>query len=165
MNIYREGERPGSGKLERYEPQRPVDTEFSRSFETPYGHSGSDFYTCYYFLEKLLGHSDGENVIDVYQALDMTLPGILAYRAILAGGQVVDCPDFRDPAAREPYRNDNRCTDPRIASGDELLPVNSWGVPPVGAEKYRHVRQLWEESLINDDVQAKPDIDKKNKEV
>lgn len=42
-----------------------------------YGHGGSDFYTMYNFVEKILGNSEAD-VIDVYEALDMFLPGLFA---------------------------------------------------------------------------------------
>ena len=43
---------------------------------------------------------DGENCIDVYQALDMGLPGILAYRSICNGNVPITVPDFRNPEER-----------------------------------------------------------------
>ncbi len=124
LSAYTEGERPGEGDFSYYEPEREIDTPFSRSFESPEGHSGSDFYTCYYFLEKLLGRPGGQNCIDVYQAMDMSLPGILAYRSILSGGMPVEYPDLREPAARERCRGDRACTDPAVA-GDALLPARA----------------------------------------
>ena len=65
--------------------------------------------------------------IDVYQALDMALPGVMAYRSIMQGNIPVEIPDFRDTAIREKYRHDNMCTDPEVASGEELLPSHSMG--------------------------------------
>jgi hypothetical protein len=79
--------------------------------------------------------------------MDMCLPGILAYRSILNGNQPIEYPDFRDPAQREKYRNDITCTDPAIASGDDLLPPNSHGVPAPPAENYEKVRRIWEDQL------------------
>ena len=38
----------------------------------------------YHFIEKLLGNPDAD-IINVYEALDMSLPGMFAYRSILAG--------------------------------------------------------------------------------
>ncbi|MBQ7638304.1 MAG: Gfo/Idh/MocA family oxidoreductase, partial [Clostridia bacterium] len=50
-----------------------------------YGHGGSDFYSMYYFIERILGDETADT-IDVYEALDMFLPGMLAFRSILDNG-------------------------------------------------------------------------------
>jgi hypothetical protein len=97
----------------------------------------------HYFLEKILGRSSGEQCIDVYQALDMGLPGILAFRSICSGNIPIDVPDFRDKTAREKYRNDNWCTNPAVA-GDNLAPYNSFGTPEIPASVYEMVRKTWE---------------------
>jgi len=149
LNVYIEGEEYCKGEFERYEPARYIDSELSRKTTT---HHGADFYTGYFFLEKILGREDGKHSINVYSAMDMCLPGILAYRSILNGNQPIEFPDFRDPAQREPYRNDIMCTDPAIASGDQLLPQNSHGVPPTSPENYEKVRKLWEENLARQTI-------------
>ena len=142
LNVYIEGEEYCKGKLDHYEPERYIDSELSR--ETT-GHFGADFYTGYFFLEKILGREDGKHSIDVYSAMDMCLPGLLAYRSILNGNQPIEYPDFRDPAQREPYRYDIKCADPAIASGDDLLPQNSHGIEPPPPEVCEKVRKMWEE--------------------
>lgn len=38
----------------------------------------------YYFTRKILGDANAD-VIDVYEAMDMALPGIMAYRSVLNG--------------------------------------------------------------------------------
>ena len=98
----------------------------------------------HYFLEKLLGRPGGAEIIDVYQALDMALPGILGYRSILNGNKPYDVPDFRDPVAREAYRNDHACTNPAVA-GDSLLPRCSFPTPEIPDSVYEDVRRAWEE--------------------
>jgi len=85
--------------------------------------------------------------IDVYQALDMGLPGVLAYRSIINGNIPVEVPDLRDKAIREKYRHDNICTDPRVASGAELLPSNSTGEIIVPDAVYEREAALLEESM------------------
>jgi predicted dehydrogenase len=85
-----------------------------------YGHGGSDFYSMYFFVEKILGNKDADT-IDVYEAMDMFLPGMFAYRSILKGGIPMEIPNLRDKAIREQWRNDTACTDPK-AAGDMLLP-------------------------------------------
>ncbi len=124
-----------------YCPKPAVDTELSRSIGT---HSGGDFYTMHYFLDKLLDRPGGAEAIDVYQALDMALPGILGYRSILNGNMPFEVPDFRNPAARGRYREDNTCTNPAIA-GDALLPRCSFPTDTIPDSVYEAVRREWEE--------------------
>ncbi len=107
-----------------------------------FGHGGSDFYSMFFFVEKILGRDYGE-VIDVYEALDMFLPGLFAFRSILKGSVPVEVPDLRDPAQREKWRNDVACTDPAVA-GDALLPTAKGGTPDVPDEVYDRVRKEWE---------------------
>lgn len=113
-------------------------TEAAKSF----GHGGSDFYSMYFFVEKILGNDYGES-IDVYEALDMSLPGVFAYRSVLNGGAPEKIPNLRDKAVRDLYRNDTACTDPK-AAGDQLLPTFSKGTPEIPAEVYEEVRRTWE---------------------
>ena len=54
-----------------------------------FGHGGSDYYSMYFCMEKLLGRDHGET-IDVFEALDMFLPGMFAYRSIIGGGIPMD---------------------------------------------------------------------------
>lgn len=65
-----------------------------------FGHGGSDYYSMYFCMEKLLGRDHGET-IDVFEALDMFLPGMFAYRSILGGGIPMDIPNLRDKQERE----------------------------------------------------------------
>jgi len=125
-------------KFENYEPTRAQD-EQSKSF----GHGNSDFYTMYNFAEKILGNPEADT-IDVYEAMDMFLPGMFAYRSILKGGIPMEIPNLRDKAVRELWRNDTACTDPKVA-GDMLLPTSKDGTPEYGPEVYDRIRGLWEE--------------------
>ncbi|NLO82386.1 MAG: Gfo/Idh/MocA family oxidoreductase [Clostridiales bacterium] len=138
--VYKDGEGITDTEIS-YQPKPRISTKLSRTIQ---GHSGSDFYTMHYFLEKILGRPDGEEAIDVYQALDMALPGILAYRSICNGNIPIEVPDFRDKAVREKYRNDNWCTDPNVA-GDNLAPRCSFGSPDIPDEVYERVRKRWKE--------------------
>ncbi len=112
-----------------------------------YGHGGSDYYSMWNAVEKLRG-SKNADVIDIYEALDMALPGIFAYFSILAGGVPMQVPDFRDPAVRERYRHDNRCTDPKKA-GDQLIPTCSTERPEIPEEIYAGLHQKWLDSNMN----------------
>ncbi|MBP3919075.1 MAG: Gfo/Idh/MocA family oxidoreductase [Clostridia bacterium] len=140
LNVYREGERRCIGAWEKYEPQAEIAAEAAKQYQT---HGGSDFYPTHFFIEKILGRPDGAWSIDIYQALDMGICGLLAYRSVLAGNMPMEVPDFRDPAQREKYRNDNACTDPAVA-GDQLLPRSSYGEPDIPDSVYDAVRELWE---------------------
>ncbi len=108
-----------------------------------FGHGGSDFYSMYHFCEKIKGNPEADT-IDVYEALDMFLPGMFAYRSILNGNIPMAIPDLRDKATRELWRNDTACTDPKVA-GDMLLPTFSKGTPEIDDGVYEHMKQLWDE--------------------
>ena len=125
----------GEEKLESYDIQ--TDTAAAG-----FGHGGSDFYSMYHFVEKIKGSKDADT-IDVYEALDMFLPGMFAYRSILKGGIPVEIPNLRDKAVREQWRNDTACTDPKVA-GDMLLPTFSKGTPDIDDGVYEHMKQLWQ---------------------
>lgn len=105
------------------------------------GHGGADYYTMRHFIDKISGKADAE-IIDVYEALDMFLPGLLAYRSVLNGGISMAVPDFRDPAQREPFRFDRACTDPK-AAGNALQPSYSQGNPTVPNAVYEKIRETF----------------------
>lgn len=125
-----------------YTPKPAVDTALSRSIGS---HGGGDFYTMHYFLEKILEREGGEHCIDVYQALDMALPGILGYRSILNGNVPYEVPDFRKKEVREKYRNDNACTNPKVAK-EQLIPCCSFPTKNIPDEIFEKVRKEWEEA-------------------
>lgn len=114
-----------------------------------FGHGGSDFYSMYHFVEKVKGNPEAD-IIDVYEALDMALPGMFAYRSILAGGMPMEIPNLRDASVREAWRNDTACTIPEIA-GDMLLPTFSKGTPEIDDGVYAHMLELWQEECQKKD--------------
>lgn len=118
------------------ETYRPVDELTERA--TGFGHGSSDFYTMYNFVEKIKGNPKAD-IIDVYEAMDMFLPGIFAYKSILAGGIPMDIPNLRNKEEREKYRNDTACTDPKVA-GDQLLPTYSKGTIEIPDEVYENMK-------------------------
>lgn len=122
--------------VERYRPSRKMD-----DIAHNYGHGGSDFYIMYNFCEKVLGNDDAD-IIDVYEAMDMFLPGMFAYRSILAGGIPMDIPNLRDKNEREKWRNDTACTDEKVA-GDMLLPTSVNGTPDIDDKVYEAMREKW----------------------
>lgn len=124
---------------------KPVD-KFS-GLASVSGHGGSDFYTMWNFISKLCGDERAET-IDVYEAMDMFLPGVMAYRSALNGGEPMEIPDFRKPEVREKYRFDRACTDPKVA-GDQLQPSYSKGNPKVPDEVYERTKKAFEEQNKN----------------
>ncbi|MBO5285482.1 MAG: Gfo/Idh/MocA family oxidoreductase [Clostridia bacterium] len=128
------GEYPKNKKPIAYKP-------FIDEKANDFGHSGSDYYTMLNFVKKINGDEDAD-VIDVYEALDMFLPGLMAYRSILDGSSPVKIPNLRDKAERDLYRNDVACTDKNIA-GDSLLPTQKGGTPTIDKEVYQNVYKIW----------------------
>ena len=108
-----------------------------------FGHGGSDFYSMYHFINKILGDENADT-IDVYEALDMFLPGLFAYFSILKGGVSVEIPNLRNKDERDAWRNNTACTDPK-AAGDMLLPTMSAGTPNIPTEVYERMAKLWDE--------------------
>ena len=140
VSVYIEGEKLCKGETEWYDPEKFVSPDLARNFGT---HGGSDFYATHFFIEKILGRPDGEKYsIDVYQALDMGICGIMAYRSILNGNKPMPIPNFRNPEEREAFRNDHASTDPDIA-GDQLLPAYHTGSVVEPDEVYDHIREIW----------------------
>ena len=131
-----------TGKLECYRP------EALNEDVAAFGHGGSDYYTMYHFVNRILGDQTAD-IIDVYEAMDMFLPGMFAYRSILQGGVPLEIPDLRDPAVREVWRRDTACTDPK-AAGDMLQPVFSKGTPEIPDEIYDLMRKKYEDEVKND---------------
>lgn len=140
LNVYKESERRCVGSWEKYEPEARIAAESASAYQS---HGGSDFYPTHFFIERILGRPDGEWSIDVYDAVNMGICGLLAYRSVLAGNISIDIPDLRDKSQRDRFRNDNACTNPSVA-GDQLLPISSYGEPEIPDEVYTKVRELWQ---------------------
>lgn len=143
LHTYHEGPKLCVGENESYVPDPAAFCELARDFST---HGGSDFYPTHFFIQKILGRPDGEKYsIDVYSAVDMGIVGILGYRSVLAGGMPMDIPDLRDPAERDKWRNDNKCTNPRIAQGEDLLPCAPEGSFEWPDSVYEEMHNLFQE--------------------
>lgn len=134
----------GAEKIESYNPIHGAADKIEG-----FGHGGSDFYSMYYFVERIKGNSEAD-IIDVYEAIDMFLPGMFAYRSILDGGIPKEIPNMRDKAVRELWRNDTACTDPKAAEG-MLLPTFSKGTPEIEASVYEYMKKLWNEECQKED--------------
>ncbi len=102
-----------------------------------------------FFVGAISGDAESKKfIIDVYRALDMSLPGLLAYRSILNNGNTVEIPDFRDKAQRERYRNDKYSTDPETEE-KYLLPTNKSGTPEVSDDVYGRVLAEFENEKLS----------------
>ncbi len=110
-------------------------TELAADFD----HGGGDYYLFYNACEAVKGNRQAD-IIDVYEALDMFLPGLFAYFSVLDGGKPQAVPDLRDPAERDRWRGDTRCTDPAAAS-NQLLPSYSAGNPAIPPEIYKGMKK------------------------
>ncbi|MBR5618710.1 MAG: Gfo/Idh/MocA family oxidoreductase [Clostridia bacterium] len=130
--------------VESYKPSEKAAKE-----SAAFGHGGSDYYSMYNFVRKILGYADADT-IDVYEALDMFLPGLFAYRSVLKGGVSVPIPNLRNKDEREKWRGDTACTDPKVA-GEQLLPTMSTGTPQIGKEVYDKMYALWRKDFTSDD--------------
>ncbi len=142
VNIYVE-DNPSTPQAVHYIPAWPHVSEEALRADS---HGGGDFFAVHYFLEKVLGRSAGQESIDVYTALDMTTPGILAYKSIMNGNAPYEVPDFRKKSVRDKYRDDHFCVDPRLA-GKDVAPSSSFGVPKVPPSVYAQQRRLYKDYL------------------
>lgn len=68
------------------------------------GHGGGDFWEIYYFARQILTGEPAPWTI--YDACDVTMAGVLAAKSARHGGITIPIPDFRNPAEREAFRND-----------------------------------------------------------
>lgn len=129
-------------RFDSYIPERPQD-----AVGKDFGHGGSDFYVMWHFCEKVKGNPEAD-IIDVYEAMDMFLPGMFAYRSILNGNVSMKIPDLRKKEERDLWRNDTTCTDEKIA-GDMLIPTFSKGTPTIDESVYNKMKQKWEDEKKN----------------
>lgn len=157
MKVYTVNKEYRDGKNESYAAEKFLSPDMAKNFNS---HGGSDFYATHLFLQRILGRPEGVKYsIDVYKALDMGICGILAYRSILNGNVPIKVPNFRNKEEREPYRNDNACTNPDIASGKDLLPLCSRGKSDIPQEVFDRVREEWMKAQQG----QQPDISMTNK--
>ncbi len=128
------GKRDRDGAHESYKPVFDASlASIKRNGESP------ELCALRCFLGAIKGDAVAKKyVIDVYSALDMALPGLLAYKSVLEGKRAIPVPDFRNKAEREKYRGDYSCTDVK-AAGDKVLPSCSFGVPEIADEVYERV--------------------------
>jgi len=61
------------------------------------GHGGSHGYLTDEFITSIL--QDREPLVNVYAALAMTVPGIVAHQSALKGGETLKVPQYDPPGA------------------------------------------------------------------
>lgn len=135
---YIEGDKGnGKGDYELYDPETVI-AEAKNS-----GHGGADFYPTHYFIRSILGDETAmERSINVYDAVDMCIPGTLGYRSIVNGNVPIKVPNLRNKDEREAYRNDTFCTFPDIA-GDQYVSNNIHNSDPIPDEVFEDVHRRW----------------------
>jgi len=99
IHVYLEDDFPGTGRT--YEPAFLQELAWAPDG----GHGGADAQMIEDFLQAVL--AGGPPPVDVYRALDMTLPGILGHRSALQGGERLEVPDLREEAVRARYEADD----------------------------------------------------------
>ena len=127
------------GELTTYKPALEGDADADA------GHSGSDYYTVYYFVRAILGDEAAKKeIIGVYEAVDMCIPGVLAFRSVNNGNIPIKVPNLRNKAERDAYRNDTYCAN-RIYAGEQYHdPEEAYGeLPEIPDEVYERVRDKW----------------------
>lgn len=144
-----------TSKLETY-----IATDELDEIAKKYGHGGSDFYSMYNFIEKIKGATN-TNSIDVYEAMDMCMVGMFAFRSILKGSVPVEIPNLKDPKERDKWRNDTACVDPKVA-GDQLLPTRKSGTPKFDNGVYEYQKKLFNKQLKEESGYAKIMFDQLN---
>ncbi len=100
----------------------------------------ADVYSINIFIQSILGNDEAKKyMIDIYQALNMSTVGTLAYRSILNDSNSIKIPNFKIKEERDIWRNDNHSTDESISFGDDLLPTCRAGFVDVDEAVYKKV--------------------------
>jgi hypothetical protein len=143
VNVYREGDKFCKGTWERYDPTPRIQPVSSQAAK---GHMGSDYYATHFFIEKILGRPDGiEWSIDVYQAVEMGICGLLAHRSLLDGNKPQRVPNLRLKEERDAYRNDNDTPFPDVENGNPVPKTFYPEARPMDAQYFEYIRSLWED--------------------
>jgi len=143
VNLFVEGDPSRSDQLS-YTPRMPCEKEMKGSF----GHGGSDYVAFKAFLDAALGRESQLEHVDVYKAVDMSMPGLLGYRSILQGNAPQVIPDLRLKANRDKFRSDSWSLDPaKAAPGQPKLPSSSFGEVEIPDSVYAAQRKAWLDSV------------------
>ena len=120
--------------------------EFKLKGDVNAGHGGSDYFTVYWFIRSILGDEEAKKeAIGVYEAVNMCIPGILAFKSVNNGNCPIKVPDLRNKEERDKYRNDTYCASKYCAGDQYHSPDEAYGgLPPIPDEVYDAVRVKWE---------------------
>ena len=108
-------------------------------------HGGSDYYIMYNMVQRVRGNKNAD-VIDIYEAMDMFLPGLFGYFSALEGGVPKAIPNLRNKEEREFWRNDTRTTDPKNPD-NEIIPSYSKGNPDIPKGNYDRLEKMWKDKV------------------
>ncbi len=131
--------------LNSLEKAATIDVPIKDKVIASFGHAGSDYHCMDNFVRKIQNDKTAD-IIDVYEALAMALPGIFAYRSILNNHVSMPIPNLRIKEERDKWRNDTMCTDRKVA-GDMYIPPFSGGEVDIPDEVYAKMKRLYEEDL------------------
>jgi len=106
------------------------------------GHGGGDFFMDYHFAQAI--RSGEQPFLDVYRGVTMSIVGILAYRSALNDSAPLQVPDFRDPAVRKQFADDDWSPDPRDHRPGQPWPSVLGDVSPT-EEGIAFARSVWKE--------------------
>jgi len=140
LHLYLEHPSDGENRKE-YIPDWPYELAWG---PTSGYHGGIDAYTVHEFIRAIV--DNGPPPIDVYTALDMTLPGILAFRSALDGNVPQDVPNFRDEAIRARYESDDWCPSPIDPGTNKAPSASAHGAIDIPAEVYERQRAVTSEA-------------------
>ena len=139
LHVYLEQDR-GAVYGRSYVPSFPRELEWTRGAS---GHGGADEYMVEAFMRAVL---EGEPApIDVYQGLDMTLPGILGFRSAYEGNIPLEVPDLREEATRRRYEDDHWSPDPANAGPGQPECSSAHGMVEIPAEVYEEQHRRYRE--------------------
>ena len=93
----------------------------------------------HWFIEACNGNKNAQT-IDVYQAVEMTIPGIYAYYSVLDGGKPQAIPNLRNKNERDAVRFDDR----KVGRD---LPSYSKGDLDIDPEVYERIKKLYQQKL------------------
>ncbi len=120
----------------------PYDFKYRpKNFTHPF--ANADNMIIGFFIGAIFGDEEcKKRTIDVYRALDASIPGLLAYRSIIEKGVPYAVPDMRNKEEREKYRNDHYSNNP-AAPDNYRLPTSKSGTPEVDESIYQAVRDTF----------------------
>jgi predicted dehydrogenase len=89
------------GKLEMWEiPDYSKSDQLPEAMRHPSGHGGSSTFLSHEFISAIL--QDRLPLVNIYEALAMNVPGLIAHQSALKGGAQLDVPNYDPPGYRSP---------------------------------------------------------------